>query len=317
MSTELASVFPSLIDSTMRNDYASCAKKFEYARIYGLSSKGGSVHLIAGGAFAKGCEVIRRKYYADGMNEMDALVEGVIAAWIEYGEFEPGNRYVNKGPERVAYALVEYFTEYPLATDRIQPYFQADGSPAIEFEFSFPLETVHPESGDPLLYGGRFDMVGEYLSGLWVVDEKTATRLGPQWLRSFTLRGQLLGYTFAANSFGLPVNGFIIRGISFLKDYYGHAEVVESVPEYRLHQWREQLEVDAFKMVQDYKAGRFSWAFGEACNAYGGCPFLSLCDKEDWTEWWQQYFDIEYWNPLERTSSITDSQKSLQELVAP
>ncbi len=317
MSAELTSVFPSLIDSTMRNDYASCAKKFEYARIYGLSSKGGSVHLIAGGAFAKGCEVIRRKFYSEGMDEMDAIVEGVLAAWTEYGEFEPGDRYANKSPERVAYALVEYFTEYPLATDRIQPYFQADGSPAIEFEFSFPLETVHPESGDPLLYGGRFDMVGEYLSGLWVVDEKTATRLGPQWLKSFTLRGQLLGYTFAAQSFGLPVNGFIIRGISFLKDYYGHAEVIESVPDYRLQQWREQLEIDVFKMVQDYKAGRFSWAFGEACNAYGGCPFLSLCDKEHWKEWWQQYFDIDYWNPLEKTSSITDSQKSLEQLVAP
>ncbi len=84
MSAELAPIFPNLVDSTMRNDYVSCGKKFEYARIYGLASIGGSVHLIAGGAFAKGCEVIRRKYYAEGMNEMDALVEGVLAAWTEY-----------------------------------------------------------------------------------------------------------------------------------------------------------------------------------------------------------------------------------------
>lgn len=312
---ELTPIFPELIDSTMRNDYASCAKKFEYSRIFGLSSTGGSVHLIAGGAFAKGCEVIRRKFYSEGLEEMDAIVCGVLAAWEEYGDFEPGDKYVHKSPERVAYALVEYFTEYPLATDKIQPYFRADGKPAIEFEFSFPLEVIHPTTGNPLLYGGRFDMVGKYMSSLWVVDEKTATRLGPQWLRSFTLRGQLLGYTFAARSFGLPVNGFIVRGISFLRDYYGHAEVVEVVPDYRLDQWREQLEEDAASMVRDWERGRFSWNFGEACNAYGGCPFQNLCDKERWQEWWQQYYTIDYWNPLEKTSSLTDSQKSLSDMV--
>ncbi len=313
--SELNLILPELIDSTMRNDYVSCERKFEYSRGYGLSSLGGSVHLIAGHAFAKGCEVIRRKYYSEGMDEMDALVEGVLAAWEDYGAFDCGEKYVNKSPERVAYALVEYFTEYPLATDKIQPYFRADGKPAIEFEFSFPLETRHPRSGDPLLYGGRFDMVGEYMSSLWVVDEKTATRLGPTWLRSFTLRGQLLGYTYAARSFGLPVNGFIVRGLSFLRDYYGHAEVLEVVPAYRLEQWREQLEIDVARIVRSYEEGRFSMALGEACNAYGGCPFLKLCEKENWKEWWQQYFEIDYWSPLEKISTA-DAQKSLADMVS-
>lgn len=307
--------FPALIDSTMRNDFVSCEKNFEYSRIFGLSSKGGSVHLIAGGAFAKGCEVTRRKFYAEGLSEMDAIVEGVLAAFIEYGDFEPEEKYQTKSAVRVAYALVEYFTEYPLATDKIQPYFRADGKPAIEFAFSFPLEVLHPVTGDPLLYGGRFDMVGEYLSELWVVDEKTATRLGPQWLKSFTLRGQLLGYTYAAKQFGLPVNGFIIRGVSFLKDYYGHAEVIEQVPDYRLEQWREQLEYDAERMVRAWKSGRFSWAFGEACNAYGGCPFRNLCDKQDWREWWQGYYDIDYWNPLEKAEKRAKADPTLVEML--
>jgi hypothetical protein len=314
--TELSPIFPELIDSTMRNDFVSCEKQFQYSRVFGLQAKGGSVHLIAGGAFAKGCEVTRREYYQNGVEEMDAILAGVKAAWLEYMDFDPGDKYKAKGPERVAYALVEYFTEYPLATDKIQPYFRADGKPAIEFEFSFPLEVLHPETGNPLLYGGRFDMVGECMSELWVVDEKTATRLGPQWLKSFTLRGQLLGYTYAAKSFGLPINGFIIRGLSFLKDYYGHAEVIEVVPDYRIEQWREQLEVDAERMVRAWKAKRFSWAFGEACNSYGGCPYKNLCDKQDWKDWWQQYYDIEYWNPLERTNSKAQAQQTLQDMVS-
>ena len=126
MSDELTAIFPELIDSTMRNDYVSCEIKFEYARSYGLSAKGGSVHLIAGGAFAKGVEVVRKLVYRDGMELMDALVQGVLAAWTEYGAFEPGDKYVAKSAERVAYALVEYFTEYPMPTDRIQPYFRSN-----------------------------------------------------------------------------------------------------------------------------------------------------------------------------------------------
>ena len=241
--------------------------------------------------------------------------QGVLAAWKHYGDFEPEEKYKSKSAVRVAYALVEYFTEYPPGSDKIQPYFRADGKPAVEFAFSFPLEVLHPETGNPLLYGGRFDMVGEYMSSLWVVDEKTTTRLGPSWLKSFTLRGQLLGYTYAAKQFGLPVNGFIIRGLSFLKDYYGHAEVVEVVPPYVLERWREQIEIDAQRLVDSYKRGYFSYAFGEACNAYGGCPYKRLCDKEHWQDWWQQYFDIDYWNPLEKSEAKGLEDKSLVEMM--
>lgn len=297
----LEPIFPEVVDSTMRSDYDSCAHKFELQRIYGLAAKGGSTHLIAGGAFAKGCEVARRSFYLHGHSEEHSVYLGTLAAWEHYGEYEPEEKYVSKSAERVAYALVEYFTEYPMATDRVQPYFGADGKPAIEFEFSFPLETVHPETGNPLLYGGRFDMVGSYMSGLWVVDEKTTTRLGPTWLRSFTLRAQLIGYCYAARLFGLPVNGFIVRGVSFLRDYYGHAEVIEHVPEYRLNLWREQIEEDFAKAVIDWKRGRFGYSLGEACNNYGGCPFRNtLCDKESWKDWWEGGFDIARWNPLEQ-----------------
>ena len=313
--TELKRQFPALLDSTMRNDGVSCEKLFEYQRVYGLSSMGGSVHLIAGGAFALGCEVVRKCFYQDKMSEMDAIVEGVLAAWEHYGAFEPEEKYQSKSAVRVAYALVEYFTEYPPGADKIQPYFRADGKPAVEFEFSFPLEVLHPESGDPLLYGGRFDMVGEYMSSLWVVDEKTTTRLGPSWLKSFTLRGQLLGYVYAAQQFGLPVNGFIIRGLSFLSKYYGHAEVIEVVPPYVLERWREQIEVDAQRLVDSYKGGRFSYAFGEACNAYGGCPFKRLCDKEHWEDWWQQYYEIDYWNPLEKADAKAKEDPTLEEMM--
>lgn len=298
--------FPELIDSTMTNDYSSCPTLFNLARIYGLSPKGGSVHLIAGGAFAKGCEVARKAFYQEGKSHEDAVADAVIAAWEHYGDFEPEEKYQTKSAERVAYALVEYFEEYPFESDKLQPYIRADGSPAIEFEFSFPLETKHPKTGNPLLYGGRLDMVGVYLDNLWATDEKTTTRLGPQWLKSFDLRGQMIGYCYAAQLFDLPVNGFIIRGISFLKNYYDHAEVISPISQYLIDDWRESLEAKAQDMVRDWERNYFYKSFGEACNAYGGCQFKNLCTKQNWQDWWQSYFDINYWNPLERAKPVTE-----------
>lgn len=317
---QLTPIFPEVIDSTIRGEYVSCGMKAFYSRIFGLSAKGGSVHLVAGGAFAKGVEVTRNKFYLEGMNESDAIVEGVIASFVKYGSFEPEDKYQTKSAERVAYAIAEYFAEYPLATDRIQPYYQADGRPAIEFEFSFPLEIAHPDTGDPLIYGGRFDMIGEYMGDLWSVDEKTATRLGPQWLRSFSLRGQFLGYCYAARMFGLPVNGFIVRGISFLKDYYGHAEVPEVVPDNRIQLWRAQLNKDVQRMVNDYVQFRdhgimFDYAFNDACNSYGKCQFRdTLCNKENWEEWWMQYFEISRWNPLTGKDEVDHEKPVLTSL---
>lgn len=300
--------FPTVIDSTIRSDYASCGQKFNYSRIYGLASKGGSVHLIAGGAFAYGTEITRLKFYRDGMSQEDAILEGTLAALEHYADFEPEDKYIAKSAERVVYGLVEYFEEYPMATDKIQPHFLADGSPAIEFEFAIPLDIDHPVTGDPLIYAGRFDMLGSYQNGLWVVDEKTATQLGPSWMRSFTFRGQLLGYCWAAQEHGMSVNGFIIRGMSFLKNYYGHAEVIEPVSQQRIDMYKEQLNRDIIKMVADWNAGQFDYNFGDTCNAYGGCPYRRLCDKSDWKEWWQQYFDVARWNPLTRQEEREDTK---------
>ena len=299
-TNELVALFPEVIDSTIRNDYVSCPAKWWYERVYGLSAIGGSVHLIAGGAFAKGIETVRRLVYQESMDVSSAIVEGVIAAWVEYGNYEPEDKYANKSAERVAYAIAEYFAEYPPHEDRIQPYYRADGKPAIEFEFTIPLDVEHPTTGNPLLFGGRADMVGDFMSSLWIVDEKTATRLGPQWLKGFTLRGQFLGYCKAAHEFDLPVNGFVVRGQSFLKDYYGHAEVIETVPKHRIDRWWDQFNRDVRRMVEDFKSNTWNYSFGEACTNYGGCPFSRLCDKENWQDWWQQYFEIDHWNPIRK-----------------
>lgn len=313
MSFNPLSDFPIAIDSTMRSAFVACETKFYRQYIQGMQSLGGSVHLVAGGAFAKGLEVVRRKFYGEGMDLDDAICEGAIAALIHYGDFDPPARSF-KTPERVVFAIAEYFAEHDPRIDPIQPMKGHNNEPAVEFSFSLPLEVSHPTSGDPLLYAGRFDMVGLFQSAAWVVDEKTASRLGPSWVKSFILRGQLIGYCYAAREFGIPVNGFIVRGISFLTDYYGHATAMDAVPSYRLDQWWEQINVDAQKMVDAWKANKYSLNFADSCiGPYSPCPFAVLCEKQNPDSWASQYFEIARWNPLDVNPSkaMTVSDKPI------
>lgn len=305
--------FPVAVDSTMRAAYVACPQKFFLSHMLGLRRKGGSVHLVAGAAFAKGLEVARTLYHTEQADEETAILEGAKAALVEYGGFDPGER-TPKTPERVAYAIADYFTEYPLADDYIQPHMTSSG-PAVEFSFAFPTDVKHPRTGEPILYSGRFDMVGVYNSSLWVVDEKTTTRLGQSWIDSFGLRGQLLGYVYAAKQFGLPVAGFIIRGVSFLKDKYGYAEVIDPVPDFLLDNWYQQICRDIERMKESYAEQIWDYDFSESCNAYGGCPYKVLCTKRNPEQWVDMYFETHHWSPLDLNPEISEDKPILEQQI--
>src|SRR3990172_5087025 len=101
------------------------------------------------------------------------------------------------------------------------------GEFGIEFSFAAAIpEVKHPETGDPILFCGRFDQLAEYNKMLFVEDEKTTTSLGEQWRNNWDLDSQFTGYVWGAKQFGLPVVGAIVRGIGLLKTKTTHQEVI-------------------------------------------------------------------------------------------
>ena len=292
--------FPKIIDATSRRDYVSCPQKFFRSTIQKLALKELSTHLVAGGAYARGLEVTRKAYYGKGLPADDALNKGIEALWIAYGNHECPEK-INKHPLRMVQALVDYFEEYPMKTDPMQPYRGADGEPAIEWTFALPIPgCLHPHTGELLMYAGRFDMIGEFCANLYVVDEKTTTSLGPSWPNQWKLRSQLTGYCWAAQQYGIPVAGAIIRGISILKTKFGHAQVLCQRPEWMISRWLLQLQVDVKNMIQDYKQNKWSFNLDEACNQYGECPFMTLCESGSPDKWIDQYYRIRDWDPLKK-----------------
>ncbi len=303
--TEL--LFPRVVDNTMLSSFKSCERKFFYEHLHHLRAHTGSIHLHCGGAFARGLEVARQSFWGEGLSPEKSLLNGqraIIEFWGDYPNPEEGH----KTWENCVLALESYFTQYPWDKDTLQPYMGKSG-PAVEFSFALPIGIDHPQTGEPLLYAGRYDLLGIYQNQLYVVDEKTASRMGPSWRRQWTLRGQFTGYCWGALEFGFPVVGAIVRGVSFLKDSFGHEEVLLARPSHMIRDWlvttRQTIRrmIDCWDVMVDHELAENAWTrdFADACSAYSGCQFQLLCDKVEPMKWVDSNFIRQEWNPIGET----------------
>lgn len=294
-------IFPRLIDSSMIAAYRSCPRKFYYEHVIGLAPKRKSIHLHAGGCFAQGIESARKAVFLEDATLDQAkhrAIHDMIRFW---GDYTPPNKAAKTLPNMCA-ALVGYLDKWPPREDHIQPAV-ADGKPAVEFTFGIPLEIPHPVTGEPIIYAGRFDMLGILNGSIpCIVDEKTTSSISDGWPRQWTLRGQFIGYCWAASYYGLKVSWGVIRGIAIQKTKFVYAEVTLSFTEDLMKRWYVELLRTVNSMVKDWNEGHFSYNFGDACSSYGGCDMIDLCASTAPENWYDD-FAIRRWNPIAKDST--------------
>lgn len=303
--------FPPVVDNTILETFFACEGK-GFMQFFEDWAPQTNHHLHAGGAFAKGVETVRKAYHLLGEQSDDAIAQGMLAAGAAYGNHLPP---VNspKTFSAVQRAVAEYFFQYPLEEDVIQPYVPPGGQAAIEFNFGIPLPLNNPDTGEPIIYAGRCDMIGKYNDSIFVVDEKTTTRLGQSWESQWDMAGQFTGYCWAAREHGYPVAGAIVRGISFLKDMrFGHAQVITQRTSYLIEFWYQQMLKKVKRMIQAYEdytsrlgdgdpyyaRDAWMWSHGAACKAYNGCSFAQVCNSPQPQKVLEVYFVKRQWNPL-------------------
>lgn len=305
--------FPAVWDSTMRSAFVSCPQQWYLGQLLGLRKATGSIHLTFGGAIARGLEIVRKGYWQDGLDEVHAVSEGLKGVIDFWGDYEPPpdlgtSRAAVKTLDACLDALYSYFEQFPLGSDQISPV-MIDGEPIVEKSFALPIPgTSHPTTGEPIIYAGRFDLLGKFNDAVFVVDEKTSGSLGQMWMSNWPLRSQITGYCWGAKSFGFPVAGAIIRGIGILKQSIQFQQVVLTRPDWLIDRWLEQLARDinraaamwqqAHQLADPHMA--FDRAFDSACSSYGGCSFVPLCEAEDPVPWMDEYQQV-HWNPLARS----------------
>jgi hypothetical protein len=292
--------FPSAIDNTQLSAYKKCPQNFWRAHIQNIRAKGKNIHLTAGGAFAAGLCSARRAYYEDKKDSAEAEQIGLKTLYETYGEevLEQGASG-DKSVEGVVRGYESYMLEYPFATDHVKPLIMPNGKAGVEFSFAVPLQLDHPVSGDPLLYCGRFDMLGVYNDSLFIVDEKTTSSLGEQWKRNWDLDSQFTGYCWGARVFGHPVAGALIRGVGLLKTKVTHSEAIIYRPSWQIDRFLNEAHDTIRDMVRDWHRGHWRFALDKsACNAYGGCQFLPLCSSPTPDTWIETGYELNEWDPL-------------------
>ena len=313
--------FPELIDNTMVSSYVKCGEAFNLEFIQNWTAAGPNIHLHAGGAFAFGLEQARRAYYEEEVSPDEALRRGLEAIIQFYGPVEfPPARTGDKSCDNVLRAFSSYMERYPLKGALITPFRTANGKYMVEFTFSIPMELNHPETDNPLLYGGRPDMIGVLNDVLWVTDEKTASSLGEQWRQQWDLDSQFTGYIKGAQQYGFPVVGAVVRGVGLLKTKISHEEVILHRSIWEVERWWEQLHHKVERMIRDWKNNSWLFALDKgACAAYGGCKFKLLCSTPEPEKWLQVNFRKRVWNPLEKDSGehLLKNKELLKDATGP
>lgn len=311
-------IFPRVIDATMRSDWRKCPHAFFRSHIQGLARARPNIHLHFGGAVARGLEVARRGFctHHDARDALTDGCEALIEAWgTSFDDFTPTTRTEsNKTLGNALLALQEYFREWPLDDDEVTIHTH-NGEPCVEFSFALPVPgSRHPDSGEPILYAGRFDFIGDYQSSVYGVDDKTASvdPANDAWRKQWTLRGQFSGYCWAAREFGMPMRGFLVRGMGVMKESVRCGQVLVPRPPWMVDQWLAQISADTAQMVEQYEQLQarlakgiellphsFPQAFDTACADFGGCSYLDLCSSEHPDDWLSEYVERR-WNPLTR-----------------
>lgn len=317
--------FPKTLDNTIVTTWSGCNRAMFLAHLMNLHPKTESVHLVGGGAYAKGLETYRKAFYhpTNPVPAEEAMALGLKALFKSYGFDEAydaalGEDHV-KSAFRIAELYARHFTEFTPHTDLVKPLI-LNGEPAVEQSFTLEMDIKHPDTGDPILFHGRYDMLAEYYGDPWVFDDKTCSQLGATWISQWDFRSQFTGYCFGARAAGIPVKGAIVRGGCLYKADVKFMQAPTARESWQLDQWWEDLHRIVYQMVQYYIMAKDRIASGvydverpnaiiqtrdnfsatgfftEKCNAYGGCKFKPLCSSK-FPERWLNNYRIRVWDP--------------------
>lgn len=316
MNSPIEAIFPAYIDSTMLASFRSCPRSFYNEFILGLRPKGTSWDLHAGAAFARGLEQTRHMLWSR-QPLASAVAEGIAALTSYFGIAEPPEgKSQAKSWLNLISAFAAYWNHFGYDTDPYKIWAPSNGDPGIEFSFAIPLPIPHPVTGDPLIYCGRFDALVEIEGLVYALDDKTTSSLGANWVSKWKLRGQFLGYVWACQQLGYPIQGYLVRGIGLYANGAEFLQYPGIAPDYLIQEWYDTLLQDLQRMVALFQqTTSFPKVFSDACHSYSGCPFLPICHLPFTRE--HLYYDeyqVSRWDPLALEPLVfTPSQEASNE----
>ena len=110
----------------------------------------------------------------------------------------------------------------------------------------------------------------------------------------------ITGNCWGAAQAGIPLSGFLVRGVSILKTKYDTQQALTYRPPWMIERWYEQLTRDLARMKECWSSGYWDYNLDESCNAYGGCIFKKVCLSQEPDRWLETEFVQRKWDPVNR-----------------
>lgn len=253
----LPTFFPLSFSVSSMETLHQCQLKTFREQIQHLNAYSKNPDLIAGGHIAKACEIVRTGYFTEGLDEEDAIENGVehILDSEDTGDSVKSN-------EAVALALRQYFKKFKLS-EALPPCSLSDGTHSVEYRFELDTGITHPDLQDRnIVFSGRLDYLCERVTHNSVtrhgLDEKTCKQVFrtegkaidyKKEADQYRLDSQILAYSFAARALGVPLTSFFIRRIPIMKEHEPAFELELPVNNFQIDLWWKHT----LQTIMEYK----------------------------------------------------------------
>ena len=272
-----------LIDNSSLEHFTTCPRQAYYSIVRRLRASGERTALRFGGIVHK---VLEARYRAT--TALHAQTEQVTQVMLATAEREFQNWTPPEDDYRNFSTVVElirrYEEQYPFESFEVAR--DMGGNLLIEMPFAVPLGELDYEGRVvKLVWTGRIDLV--YVStnggGLYVMDHKTTSVMGPSYFSTFTIAHQLYGYAWAVQQLtGSKVQAVVVNAIGVRKPTrtgkaFEFERAVIPVSQNLVDEW----QIDTLHIVSDflencrrgYAPKHTAWCVGK----FGECPFRKVC----------------------------------------
>lgn len=292
---DLPGEFLLVLDNTSLEKIKRCHKSAEFYLILGREAHAKNAALTFGGAIHEGIESFLLGESIDVQNQK-------IVSYFTNNP-APSDDY------RTVQNALEVLKHYrrrsdPLLHPDYEWEIQSDSrGPIIERAFELPLDVLEGEwtwQGQEvrkihIAWSGRIDLIAQVNQRVRVVDHKTSSIDGDQFIQSFQLSSQTIGYLWAARQIWpeLNVNGFCLNCIRF-KRPTGSCGIAERGPrggdpalaffrayydyeDQRIARWHN----DTVLLIEDFlhSLSRQSFPMNDrhCFDKFGVCPYFNVC----------------------------------------
>jgi hypothetical protein len=273
-------------DATSLSLLKECPRKYYYTIVQGLRPRGESVHLKFGTIFHTALEHYDRcmfKAHDDKLAEV--VLEALRASWPWPFRHNLKTRYT------LIRTIIWYLDDFQ--NDAARTVLLAEGAPAVELPFNFPIGKIH--------LCGRLDRLVSFQDGFYVMDRKTTgSTPSNYYFDGYSPDCQMSLYTIAGQVlWRSPVKGVILDVVQVAVGFSRFARGVIHRTPAQSSEWLEELPMWVEQAWRYTDLGR--WPMNDkSCHKFGGCPFRSVCSKDPGVRdiFLRSNFEERPWNPL-------------------